>query len=324
MARRALIVGVNKYPKLGAGATLKGAVPDADDIERLLARHSNGDPNYTCIKLTSDSTAVTRVKLRESLAQLFRKTNDEMLFYFSGHGTVTDNGGYILTQDAVHGDLGIPMDEILQHANNAADRDALIILDCCMSGAMGNPQALQGDGAYQRSMLNQHVSILAASRENESAVEAGGHGLFTALLIDALEGAAADIVGNVTLPAIYAHIEGALGPWDQRPIYKTYTTSVSIIRRADPRIPLPTLRRLTELFPDPSFQYQLTPDHEYDKSPQTDAQRIGQLFKRYRDAGLLCAAEEGSDFYWVAMESGHIVLTPLGRHIWRQIKGGRI
>lgn len=325
MGRRALVVGINEYNHLGPGGQLQGAVSDAERVAALLTHHSNGDPNFSCVVLTSDAAPVTRRKLREALGQLFRGTNDEVLFYFSGHGSVTPTGGYIITQDAESNDDGVSMDELVALANDGKEREATIILDCCGSGTTGNLHVLQDSGgAYQKSLLGQNVSILAASRHNEEAIEIGGHGLFTSLLVDALEGGAADIVGNVTLPAIYAHIEGALGPWDQRPIYKTYITAVSVVRRADPRIEPPMLRRLADLFPAPDYRYQLDPDYEYDEQPTTEKQKIGQLFKRYRDAGLVCAETPGQDFYWVAKYSGRLRLTPLGRYYCRLIKAGRI
>ena len=325
MARRALLVGINHYDNYGSESQLKGAIPDALDVAKLLSRHHNGDPNYDCITLTSAPDApVTRERLRGALNQLFRGTNDEVLFYFSGHGTVTNAGGHIVTQDAKDRDLGISMDELLALANKAAERETVIILDSCMSGAMGNPQLIQGDGPYQKSLLSSNVSILAASRENEASIESGEHGLFTALLIDALDGLAANILGNITLPTIYAHIEGALGPWDQRPIYKTYTTKVSIIRKAQPPIDPAALRRVTDLFTEPDALYQLSPDYEYDKVAETEKQQIGKLFKRYRDIGLVCAAQQGDDFYWAAMESRSLKLTQLGRYYWRLIKDRRI
>lgn len=325
MARRALVVGVNHYDNYGPEMQLKGAIPDAKRVATLLSRHHNDDPNYDCITLTSAPDApVTRERLRGALDQLFRGTNDEVLFYFSGHGTVTNTGGYIVTQDAKDRDIGISMDELLTLANQAAEQETIIILDSCMSGAMGNPRSIQGDGPYQKSLLGSNVSILAASRENEASIESGEHGLFTTLLIDALDGLAANILGNITLPTIYAHIEGALGPWDQRPIYKTYMTKVSVIRKAQPPIDLVELRRLVELFPEPDALYQLSPDYEYEKVAETEKQSIGRLFKRYRDIGLVCAAQEGDDFYWAAMEARSLKLTQLGRYFWRLIKDRRI
>lgn len=320
------MVGINHYDNLGPDAQLPGPIPDAKLIMSLLERNGNGDPNYDCVTLTStkDGDKVTRAALRDHLAQLFRGTNDDVLFYFSGHGTVTPTGGYIVTQDGALNDIGISMDELLTMANAAKEREVVIILDCCMSGSIGNPSVLQSGGDYQKSLLDQNVTILAASRHNEVSEEAEGQGIFTSLLAEALRGGAADILGNVTLPAVYAYIESALGPWEQRPIYKTYTTSVGILRVAEPQIEKAALRRLTELFDGPDAPYFLTPEYEYNEVAETEKQQIGFLFKRYRDAGLLRAATRGKDLYWAAMHSQSVELTASGQHIWRLVNAKRL
>jgi Caspase domain len=326
MRRRALVVGINVYENFGAGGRLAGAVSDAQRVAELLSVHGNGDPNYSCRVLTSDTDRVTRTRLRKSLRELFMggAGDEPVLFYFSGHGTVTDLGGYIVTQDAEENDEGIPMDALLNYVNESNVREAVFILDCCKGGAMGSPSLLQSNGAYERSLLRQNTTILAASRHDQNAVEQDGQGLFTSLLIDALEGGAADILGNVTLPAVYAFIEGALGPWEQRPVYKTYTSSVSILRCAPPCIELPALRRLVQLFPRPDAQLRLDPDYEYNEEPVTDKQKTGHLLKRYRDAGLITAATPGQDFFWAAQKGGGVMLTQSGRHFWRLIDTNQI
>ena len=52
------------------------------------------------------------------------------------------------------------------------------------------------------------------------------HGLFTSLLLEALKGGAADITGHITPGGIYAYIDKALGPWEQRPVFKTKCNSL--------------------------------------------------------------------------------------------------
>jgi len=60
------------------------------------------------------------------------------------------------------------------------------------------------------------VSLLTASRGEQVSVEDAGGGIFTSLVVDALQGGAADILGDVTAPSVYAYLEAALGAWDQR------------------------------------------------------------------------------------------------------------
>jgi hypothetical protein len=58
------------------------------------------------------------------------------------------------------------------------------------------------------------LSILTASRSSRSSLELGERGLFTELVCSALDGGAADILGNVTVASIYAYVDQAFGAWD--------------------------------------------------------------------------------------------------------------
>lgn len=51
--------------------------------------------------------------------------------------------------------------------------------------------------------------------------EINGHGVFTDLLLQALQGGAANITGQITPGSVYAYIDQALGEWKQKPIFKT-------------------------------------------------------------------------------------------------------
>ena len=86
--------------------------------------------------------------------------------------------------------------------------------------------------------------------------------MFTELLVDALSGAAGNLVGDVTPGSVYAHIDQSLGPWKQRPVFKTNVKNFVSLRRVQPPITLSDLRRLVEFFPAPGFQFALDPTFE--------------------------------------------------------------
>lgn len=100
---------------------------------------------------------------------------------------------------------GIQMSTIMSIVNTSKVRNKIIILDCCHSGNIGKYE-LQDVG----SILNTGVSVLTACREDEVAMEAGGHGLFTELLCTALNGGASDYCGNITIGGVYAYIDRSL------------------------------------------------------------------------------------------------------------------
>ena len=64
----------------------------------------------------------------------------------------------------------------------------------------------------------------------------GWGGVFTSLVVDALDDGAADLLGAVSAPGIYAYVEAALGAWDQRPLFKAHVSRVLVLRCCTPPI----------------------------------------------------------------------------------------
>uniref|UniRef100_UPI0031DB53F8 caspase family protein n=1 Tax=Chitinophaga sp. TaxID=1869181 RepID=UPI0031DB53F8 len=251
--RRALIVGINDYP---GSARLYGCVNDATSIGELLSSNEDGSPNFDVMLMTKGHS---KVAIRSRMLELFSGDDEIHLFYFSGHGVVNEMGGYIVTPDFQRYDEGISMDEILMMAGTSKARQKVIILDCCHAGAMGAP-AWIGNGA---AMLGQGVVILASSRDTEPSKEVGGMGVFTSLLLKALHGGAADIVGDVTAGNIYSYIDRGLGGWQQRPVFKANIVRSLNLRRVKPPLDLGDLRKLTGYFPEAGYEMPLDPSYEY-------------------------------------------------------------
>jgi uncharacterized caspase-like protein len=101
-------------------------------------------------------------------------------------------------------------------ANESNAKNRIIILDSCYSGAVGDNPINR-----QVSEISEGMTIFTASTKGQYAAEANGGGVFTGLLIDALGGAAANLIGEVTPGGVYAHIDQSLGNWSQRPVFKT-------------------------------------------------------------------------------------------------------
>ena len=82
-------------------------------------------------------------------------------------------------------------------------------------------------------------------------MEENGRGVFTTLFVDALNGAACNLIGDISLGSIYAHIDQSLSAWDQRPVFKTNVKSFISLRNVQPPISLTALQRITKFFPKP-------------------------------------------------------------------------
>lgn len=331
MAKRALLVGIDGYEVFNP---LNTCVADATAMERLLERNADGSPNYSCrLMVYGDNTntrKVTRPLLREACYQLFDDPGD-VLFYFSGHGSLTKVGGYVATTESEADDWGIPMREIIELANVSRARDVVLVLDCCHAGEIGNVSLFDRPGERNPlATLRENMTVIAASRASESSVESDKYSLFTESLLDALDGGAADHMGWVTAQSAYAYIERGFGGWVQRPVYKSHATDLTVIRQCAPLIERLKLHQLVELFPAPDHKYQLDrgydPEDEDGNFPeQIDPEKIrrSKLFKEYRDVGLV-KSTSGEQFYWVARHDGTLELTLRGREYWRLIKGKRI
>lgn len=321
--KKALIVGINNY----LISPLKGCVNDASSFASIIEKNGDGSPNFAVILKTDIQT---KAELKSLIVDLFRGTDDIALLYFSGHGVLNALGGYIVTPDYKKFDEGISMDEILVMANSSKVKDKIIILDCCHSGAFGSPSISGGTTAQ----IVEGVTILTASKDSESAVEINGHGIFTNLLLDALQGGAADLRGHITPGGVYAYIDQALGPWNQRPVFKTNVTRFTSLRTINPPVALDILRKIIEYFPVPQQEYSLDPSYEDTNSavvkhsiiePYAKSENVA-VFKnlqKFQSVGLVVPVD-AQYMYFAAMNSKSCRLTSLGYHYWRLVKEKRI
>ncbi len=323
--RIALIVGINHYDH---GSSLYGCVDDAHAVKAVLERHGDGSVNFDCKMLsgTGPTDRVNRSLLKDSVRDLFKAQADIVLFYFAGHGHIEATGGYLLATDSSRGDEGLSLSEVLTLANDSKARNKVIILDSCHSGIAGTPPA-PGNLAS----LAEGLTVLTASTKEQYATEKNGRGVFTTLLVDALHGGAANLTGDITPGSVYAHVDQSLGGWEQRPVFKTNVQQFVSLRRVPPPIALDDLRRITEFFPQPGFEFQLDPTFEPEMKgrdpgmplPIPENTRKFAILQRYNRLNLLVPVD--APHMWnAAMQSKACKLTVLGEHYRRLVENHRI
>ena len=322
--KKALVVGVNYYPYVG---NLYGCVNDAYAVDQVLARHMDGQLNFDVKLVTAvdAKTAVGRKQLKEDIVALFADDPEVALLYFAGHGHVEDSGGYLVTSECKDGDDGLPLEEVLNFANESKAKNKILILDSCHSGAAGTPKSL-GDKA----LLSEGMTILTASSKDQYAQEVGGSGVFTSLFVDALNGGAANLLGDITPGSIYAHIDQSLGAWEQRPIFKTNVKAFTSLRKVSPPIQLSDLKLITNFFQTPSSEFQLDPSFEpqppapnHGIAPDPDNNRKFAILQKLNRLNLVKPVGE-DHMYFAAMNSKSCRLTVLGEHYWNLISKSRI
>ena len=308
--RKALVVGINDYPT----CPLRGCCNDSEAIKDLLSNHGNGDPNFSVWK--KDNVA-TKGELRVLIEKCFEGDADVALFYYSGHGHIDAVGGYLVTPDFSENDYAVSLQEILTIANKSKCKERIIILDSCYSGFMGS---INTDG-QNTANINEGVTIMTASRNSQTSMEVNGHGVFTSLLIEALNGG-------------YAFIDKALGPWEQRPVFKTNVTRFTSLREVQPHVDMTVLRKIVNYFKSEDYQYELNPSYEptnrsevvhnviepYAKDENT---AVFSDLQKLEGVGLVVPVGE-EHMYYAAMNSKACELTAVGKQYWRLVKEGRI
>ncbi len=316
--RKALIVGTDYYKTI---SPLHGCVQDAYNMKSVLERHSDGTKNFdTLLEIsTGDSNFITRKELKNQVETLFNDKSDIALFYFSGHGYIESTGGYLITSECSDGDDGLAMNDILHIANESPARNKIIILDCCHSGIAGNLTPKE-----DKAMISEGITILTASSADQYAMEVNGSGVFTTLLVDALNGSAANLVGDITPGSIYAHIDQSLGPWEQRPIFKTNVTNFTTLRKVQPPISLDDLKLIIKLFPKKGENFQLNPSFEPEsENPDEDNNEKFAILQKYNRVNLVIPVD-APHMWHAAMNSKSCKLTVLGEHYWSLVKNERI
>lgn len=330
--RRALLVGINDY---GTSAPpLSGCVADAWRMFQALSTHQDGSQNFECKLIANPGTihdkAMQKAKLadrdsvrlearitasliKEDLHNLFTEKADVALFYFAGHGTVNNLGGYLVSCDYERFNPGVSMPDLITLANNARADEVVIIIDCCHSGKFGEVPFLGNDHV----ILREGISILTGTASSQPAVEENGGGLFTNVVYEALNGVATDFLGRITVAGLYTFVEQAFGAWKQRPLYKSNVRRMVTLREAAPPLEFDILRKIVDYFPTPDAEHQLDPSYEpSDPSSTPEHRKVFAHLQTMRNKSLVITVD-AEHMYYAAMNSKSCKLTALGRYYWR-------
>ena len=327
--RKALIVGIDHYTHIKA---LSGCVNDAHAVKAILERHADGTVNFVTPRMltgTGSADIVDKKELKDAVRELFAGDADIALLYFAGHGYLEDTGGFLCAGDCKTGDDGFSLAELMTLASKSNARNKVIILDSCHGGIAGDRPIAQGIAE-----ISEGMTILTASTAEQYAMEVpgGGAGVFTNLFVDALSGAAANLVGDVTPGSVYAHIDQSLGPWAQRPVFKTNVKSFVSLRKATPPIPLADLQAVAIHFPNAGYNLKLDPAYEPERSqeqrndpnippPDPEKTAVFAVLQKYVKVNLVRPV--GAPHMWhAAIQSKSCELTVLGEHYRKLVANG--
>jgi hypothetical protein len=219
------------------------AVDDATAIAGVLTDPGRGGYPRENVRVLTDGDA-TRAGLVEALDALGRDTDaDSTVFvYFSGHGgRIGDGpraGEYLLPVDAVYPDdaalaaSAVSGDQFTTALAAIPARKVVVVFDCCHAGGVGRAKDVGtrplevglSDGYYDRLTAGRGRVIFASSRSTEySYVPDGARlGLFTAHLLDGLQGGAAGDDGYVRVFDLFEYVQPrvTVARRDQHPVFK--------------------------------------------------------------------------------------------------------
>jgi hypothetical protein len=247
-----------------------------------------------------------------------------VLFYFAGHGYIDANKkeGYLVAQDGQNPHWGVSFSHLINLANKAYPKikSTIIILDSCHSGSMGE---ISGLGNTNISHVGTGVTILTACHKSGIAEEKNGHGKFTDIMIDALNGASSDILGRITPASLYSYVDQTLGAFEQRPIYKANVENFITLRTVEPKVPKEILRKLPKYFPSKSHIFKLNPSYEPDRGEKHEELKSVEVIESnveiYRELQKCCnnglvVPSEHEHMWHSAVNYGGCRLTATGIH----------
>ncbi|WP_406364579.1 caspase domain-containing protein [Streptomyces sp. NBC_00645] len=233
---RALLIGNADFRSEPELEDLLGPANDVRELKTALTSPAVGLPWEVTERIDA-----TRQEVEDELHAFFEQAapGEQLLLYYSGHGWLDAYGRlYLCTSDTK---LGMVRARAVRHSyvndmmEECPARAIVVILDCCFSGRAAAVKGADAAALFAgrgRFVLTSCGRLEAA----KDATEEGRSSPFTAHLVAALQHAAVDGEGNVTVEAVRQYVEAQLRGSGQRPQYKAEGQSgrVALARRPVP------------------------------------------------------------------------------------------
>jgi len=206
----AVVVGVSEYPEVSGLAKLQFAAKDARDISSALM---NAGYKVRTL-LNENATRSFILKTLGDLASAGLTKEDQVLFYFSGHGFNKDGRNVLATYGVTTTDMatqGLSVEEVLTELDRMSIGNRGAIIDACRS------KPIQGEKSgvtptFQALPKTENTAVLFSTTPGEASFEdeKAQQGLFTRHLLEGLNGAAAGTSGQLTFDSLAGYVEKAV------------------------------------------------------------------------------------------------------------------
>lgn len=197
----AVIIGIDRYPKLNESQQLTYAVSDAKATEQLLKKKFKFSQVFALYNEDATKSKIEDVLLNK-LADVTR--DDGVFVFFAGHGgqEKTDFGdiGFIVPHDGTLDDRRtvISMTAIRDDISKRIPaKHAFFVMDCCYSGILAKTRDLKEekprrDPAFLKHIVAEPVrQVLTAGTAEQQVLDGGpnGHSVFTGRFLEVLNSA---------------------------------------------------------------------------------------------------------------------------------------
>jgi WD40 repeat protein len=201
-----LSIGIDQYASPAINK-LKNAVSDAKGIaERLAANPQSMFSSANPIVLVNEQADLAHIKQALNQVVTQAKPNDVVVLFLAGHGTKNNDGSYSFLPY----DVDVSSEERLKAT--ALTQDGLtdsisalpatrmaVLIDSCYSGAFAVQDSVLQDRKWTGALVQEtgRFVLAGASGEQEALDGINGHGVFTAVVLDGLNGKAdQEVRGN--------------------------------------------------------------------------------------------------------------------------------
>jgi WD40 repeat protein len=214
-----LSVGINKYENENLDLTY--ARSDAQAFSSFLNSKGGKLFNKVHLWLLLDKDA-TRARILSAIDEIGKmmKKEDVFIFFYAGHGSSENNIFYFITSETT----GLYQQDKLKSALSVSELQEkfkilpalkqVVFIDACQSGS--SVEALAMRGATEEKALAQlsrssgvHVMASSDSEQQSAEIKSLGHGVFTYVLLEALNGKAdgAPADSKITVYEIKSYID---------------------------------------------------------------------------------------------------------------------